>query len=60
MFHSKRSYLLLILFAITALAGLAFVACDDDEEEGPQIGSVDVLGIWGDEELVSFETILDL
>jgi alpha-glucoside transport system substrate-binding protein len=58
-FHSKRSYLLLILFAITALAGLAFVACGDDEEEGPQIGSVDVLGIWGDEELVSFEAMVD-
>jgi alpha-glucoside transport system substrate-binding protein len=50
---------LLILFAITAFAGLAFVACgDDEEEEGPRIGSVDVLGIWGDEELVSFEAMV--
>ena len=57
MFRSKRSYLLLILFAITALAGLAFVACDDDEEE--KLGTVDVLGIWGDEELVSFEAMVD-
>ncbi len=58
MFRSKRSYLLLILFAITALAGLAFVACGDDEEEG-KLGTVDVLGIWGDEELVSFEAMVD-
>jgi alpha-glucoside transport system substrate-binding protein len=57
-FHSKRSHLLLILFAITAFAGLGFVACGDDEEEGPQIGSVDVLGIWGDEEAVSFEAMV--
>jgi alpha-glucoside transport system substrate-binding protein len=57
-FHSKRSYLLLILFAITAFAGLAFVACGGGEEEGAQIGSVDVLGIWGDEEAVSFEAMV--
>ena len=50
---------MLILFAITAFAGIAFVACGDDEEEGPQIGTVDVLGIWGDEELVSFEAMVD-
>jgi len=57
-FHSKRSYLLLILFAITAFAGLAFVACGGGEEEGAQIGSVDVLGIWGDEEAVSFKAMV--
>ena len=58
MFGSKMSRLLFILLAIVALAGLAFVACGDDEEEGEEIGTVDVLGIWGDEELVSFETMV--
>lgn len=57
MFHSKRLRLLLILFATTAFAVVAFAACED-EEEAPQIGTVDVLGIWGDEELVSFEAMV--
>jgi len=57
MFHSKRSRLLLILLAITAFATVAFVACGDEEEEA-EIGTVDVLGIWGDEELVSFEAMV--
>jgi alpha-glucoside transport system substrate-binding protein len=57
MFRSKRSRLLLILFAITAFAGIAFVACGGGEEEG-KIGTVDVLGIWGDEELVSFQAMV--
>jgi len=57
MFDSKRSRLLLILLAITALASLGFVACEDEEEEA-EIGTVDVLGIWGDEELVSFEAMV--
>jgi alpha-glucoside transport system substrate-binding protein len=47
------------LFAVTALAGIAFAACEEEEEEeAPQLGSVDVLGIWGDEELVSFEAMV--
>jgi alpha-glucoside transport system substrate-binding protein len=52
-FHSKRSYLLLILFAIAAFVGLSFVACGGGG--GPK---VDVLGIWGDEELASFEAMV--
>jgi alpha-glucoside transport system substrate-binding protein len=59
MLESKRWRLLLILFAITAFAALGFAACGDDEEEGPpEIGTVDVLGIWGDDEAVSFEAMV--
>ncbi len=57
MFGSRMSGSLLILLATVALAGLAFVACGGGEEEGAGIGTVDVLGIWGDEELVSFEAM---
>jgi alpha-glucoside transport system substrate-binding protein len=56
-FHSKRSRLLLILFAVAAFAVLVFAACEEEEEA--EIGTVNVLGIWGDEELVSFEAMVD-
>jgi alpha-glucoside transport system substrate-binding protein len=52
MFRSKLC-LLLTLLAITAFAGVAFVACGGGG--GPK---VDVLGIWGDEELVSFQAMV--
>jgi alpha-glucoside transport system substrate-binding protein len=56
MLHGKKLHFLLILLAITAFAAVAFVACEDEEEA--EIGTVDVLGIWGDEELVSFEAMV--
>ncbi len=58
MFHSKRSRLFLILFAITALAALGFVACEEEEEEAPKLGEVNVLGIWGEEETADFDAMV--
>ena len=70
MLHGKTSRLLWILLALIAIAALAFAACDDDDDDdgdgdgvtpaGVDISgaSVDVLGIWGDEELVSFEALV--
>ncbi len=72
MLHGKTSRLLWILLALIAIAALAFAACDDDDDDDgvtPADGetpvavdisgqSVDVLGIWGDEELVSFEALV--
>ena len=58
-------------FLLLLLAGVAltFAACNDDDDGGddgptdaptdaPDIGSVDVLGIWGDDELTSFEALV--
>jgi len=56
MFRSKRSRLLLILFAITAFAALGLVACEEEEEE--EIGRVLVLGIWGEEEIDDFDAMV--
>ena len=68
MLHGKTSRLLWILLALIAIAALAFAACDDDDDDdgdgvtpaGVDISgaSVDVLGIWGDDELVSFEALV--
>ncbi|MCH7523295.1 MAG: hypothetical protein IH920_05950, partial [Chloroflexi bacterium] len=69
MLHGKTSRLLWILLALIAIAALAFAACDDDdggdgvtpaEGETPApsaLGEVDVLGIWGGDELESFEAL---
>ena len=66
----KPSRFLLILFAIVALAALAFAACDgdDDEEETPAAGetppapvarpgNVDAVLIWGAEEIDDFDAM---
>jgi alpha-glucoside transport system substrate-binding protein len=67
MLHGKTSRLLWILLALIAVAALAFAACGDDDEDGDGVtpagvdisgASVDVLGIWGDEELASFEALV--
>ncbi len=73
MLHGRTSRLLWILLALIAIAALAFAACDDDDDDGDGVtpadgetpagvdisgASVDVLGIWGDEELVSFEALV--
>ena len=76
MFHGKSSRLLWILFALIAVAALAFAACDDDDDEdgvtptgetpaagetpapSADLGDVDVLGIWGGDELTSFEALV--
>jgi len=66
----KALRFLLILFALVALAALAFAACEDEEEEAEKtpaegetpavaaLGDVDVLGIWGGDELESFEAMV--
>ena len=70
MLDGKTSRLIWILFALIAIATLAFAACDDDDggdgvtpAEGetpsqPALGEVDVLGIWGGDELESFEALV--
>lgn len=52
-----------LLLVAVVLAALLFVACSDDDGDGDGvvvIGSVDVLGIWGEEELLSFEAMVAL
>ena len=60
---------LLTLVALAALAALAFAACNDKEEAGvtpaegetpavAALGDVDVLAIWGGDELESFEAMV--
>lgn len=51
MMQSKGLRLLLVVLGIVAL--LLFAACEEEEEK-----SVDVLGIWGAEELESFEAMV--
>ena len=71
MFHGKTSRLLWILLALIAVAALAFAACGDDDEDGDGVtpadgetpapsalGDVDVLGIWGGDELDSFQAMI--
>ncbi len=70
MISIRRLRFLLALLTLVALAALAFAACDDDEEEEgvtpaegetpavAALGDVDVLGIWGGDELESFEAML--
>ena len=70
MLHGRTSRLLWILLALIAIAALAFAACDDDDDDdddGDGVtptavdisgASVDVLGLWGDDELVSFEALV--
>jgi alpha-glucoside transport system substrate-binding protein len=69
MTHGRVSRFLLVLLALVALAALAFAACEEEEEaeetpvEGetpaaPTLGDVDVLGIWGGDELESFEAMV--
>jgi len=70
MISIRRLRFLLALLTLVALAALAFAACDDDEEEEgvtpaegetptvAALGDVDVLGIWGGDELESFEAMV--
>ena len=49
--------------AVIAVLAFVAIACGDDDDDGDGvvvIGSVDVLGIWGDEELLSFEAMVAL
>jgi alpha-glucoside transport system substrate-binding protein len=54
------------LVVVLAIAAMVLVACEDEEEAAPaegetptgEIGSVNVLGIWGAEELTSFEAMV--
>ncbi len=63
-----------LLFALMTLLAAAFVACGDDDDDdddngggggtntpggGEQLGEVDVLGIWGAEELESFNAMVE-
>lgn len=69
--HGKTSRLLWILLALIAVTALAFAACADDDDGGDGVtpadgetpapsalGDVDVLGIWGGDELESFQALL--
>jgi len=69
MLYGKTSRLLWILPALVALTAIVFAACDGDDDgdgvtpadgEAPPpsaLGDVDVLGIWGGDELESFEAL---
>ena len=70
MLHGKTSRLLWIFLALIAIAALAFAACGDDDDDGDGVtptdgeppppaalGDVDILGLWGGEELASFEAL---
>ncbi|MEX1103050.1 MAG: hypothetical protein WED87_02300, partial [Dehalococcoidia bacterium] len=58
-------------FAMVTVLAAAFVACGDDDDDDDdatntpgdggqvQLGEVDVLGIWGAEELTSFEAMVE-
>lgn len=63
----------LVIMALVAIIAVAFAACDGDDDVTPPpgetpvdgetpptgpLGSVDVLGIWGAEELESFEALV--
>ncbi len=64
MTHGRGLRFLLVLLALVALAALALAACEEEEEEVeetpgvPAVGDVDVLGIWGGDELESFEAMV--
>jgi alpha-glucoside transport system substrate-binding protein len=71
MSKGSASRFLLVLLALVALAALAFSACGEEEEKAEEtpgvtpaetpaapLGSVDVLGIWGADELESFEAMV--
>lgn len=54
------------LVVVLAISAMVLIACEDEEEAAPaegetptgEIGSVNVLGIWGAEELTSFEAMV--
>ena len=55
----SKHWRLVALGLLMAILAIAAVACGDDDDDGDGGGeSVDVLGIWGDEELVSFEAMV--
>lgn len=65
----RRFRFLLTPLFLVAVAALLFAACEDEGEEGgtpapgetppsAALGDVDVLGIWGGDELESFEALL--
>lgn len=62
-FSSWRLLPLLAIFAVSAVA-LAFAACGDDDDGGASgspsgnIGSVDVIGLWGAEEESTFRDVV--
>ena len=70
MISTRRLRFLLALLTLAALAALAFAACEDEgEEKGvtpaegetpavAALGDVDVLAIWGGDELESFEAMV--
>ncbi len=63
-----RSRIFPFLLLLLAGVALTFAACGDDDDDdatetpsatdAPDIGSVDVLGIWGDDELLNFEALV--
>jgi alpha-glucoside transport system substrate-binding protein len=47
------------LGAAALVAALALGACgDDDDDDGGEIGAVDVMGVWGDEEETNFRALV--
>ncbi len=69
MTDGRASRFVPVLLTLVALAALAFAACGEEEEEGATpaegetpaaaaVGDVDVLGIWGGDELESFEAMV--
>ena len=56
----RKNYLLIGIGVLAAALAITAVACGDGDEgpKGTGLGTVDVLGIWGDEELVSFEALV--
>lgn len=64
----RRGFLRAIGVASAGLAGAALLGCGDDDDEptggttgtpGGDIGTADVMGLWGSEELASFQAMYE-
>ena len=54
--YIKRLFLVVLM---VTLAGLVFSACQATAPEEEKIGTVNVLGVWGGDELASFQAMVE-